>query len=189
MGWAFDQNRKVWKLKEGNVFGRYGQGKNQTNQNKLAFAGDYYQSAYKALKSLGYNHETSVRMARFMTTHAAFESGYGGSDLAINDNNYGGFLTGQTKFKNMDEFTLRKAIVLRDIYPDTFKANNTQEYVHALYNGVDGKKYCDPKDKTEREYLKEINGTWDRSQYGINWWLQDNSLTPNNDFKKVNKYH
>lgn len=180
---------RIPKYAGGTVVPRYGRTKSQTNQQKLAFAGDYYQSSYKALRSLGYDHKTCVRMAKFMTTHAAYESGYGASDLAIYNNNYGGFKVGKTSFRNMDEFTLAKAKLLRDSYPNTFKAQNVDQYVHALYNGVDGRKYCDPKDQVESAYVSNMRGTWDRSQYGIDYWLQSNSKTPNPNFVTNKKYH
>lgn len=166
--------------------GRYGSKKSQTNQQRLLFNGDAFQSAYKAGKQLGWDHDTCVKMAKFAVTHWSYESGYGGSNLAVNDQNYGGYTNGQ-KFKNLDDFALNYMTLMNNYYPSTLSANNLKEYTHSLYNGVEGRKYC--TSKPEAAYYDKLEGCRDRSQYGIDWWLQNNSKTPNPNFVMNKKYH
>lgn len=183
MGWVY--NKGIWKF-EGGGTTPYGRGKNQSNQQRLSFNGDAYQAAYKAGKQLGWDHDTCVRMARFAVNHWSYEAGYGGSDLAINNQNYGGYTNGQ-KFKNLDDFALDYMTLMNNYYPGTLKATNLKQYTHALYNGVGGRKYC--TSSPEAVYYKELEGCQQRSQYGIDWWLQNNSEAPNQNFVKRNKFH
>lgn len=217
MGWICVNNKWVWKeellprksvmyrIKNRNINPRtekqpttpqnqnkQGQYGFKVNSEQLRWAGDMYQSLYRAYtQKFNLKHDDAVRMARFGVSHEAEESGYGSSNRSKN-NNYGGFTTGNQKFNNMDDFTESYARTMLYTYPTTLNAKNLQEYVHGLYveKWEDGtpKLYNADKDG-EVAYYNRINGNWDRSQYGIDWWLQNNSATPNKNFTKIEKYH
>lgn len=172
-----------------NKQGQYGY---KINSEQLRWVGDMYQSLYRAYKErFNLRHADAVRMARFGVSHEAEESGYGSSKRAVN-NNYGGFTVGAQQFKNMDDFAESYAKTMLYTYPNTLNAKNLKEYVHSLYveKWQNGKPKLYNADKDgEEAYYNRIRGNWDRSQYGIDWWLQNNSKTPNPNFKRKEKYH
>lgn len=168
--------------------GQYG----KINSERLRWAGDMYQSLYRAYtQRFNLKHNDAVRMARFGVSHEAEESGYGSSDRTIN-NNYGGFTTGKQEYKNMDDFAEAYAKTMLYDYPNTLNARNLKEYVHAFYTEKwkDGTpRLYNGDEDGETAYYNRINGNWKRSQYGIDWWLHNNSKTPDSNFKRIEKYH
>lgn len=216
MGWIYYKNAWVWKEEpprkttyykvkgqkvspktskspqtpqNNNKRGQYGQ---QVNSEQLRWSGDMYQSLYRAYtQKYNLSHEDAVRMARFGVSHEAEESGYGSSNRSKN-NNYGGFTVNKQVYDNMDDFAEAYAYNMLYKFPNTLNARNLKEYVHSFYTEKykDGSPRLYNADKEgEEAYYNKIQGNWKRSQYGIDWWLQNNSATPNPDFKKIDKFH
>lgn len=140
--------------------GQYG---SENNRDYFNFSGKMYKTSYEILRKRGYDHETSDRLAKFITAHKAFESGYGSHIYNNLRFNYGGFggPNSSINFNSMEHYIESYLNEAQKRYPDIFNATNLEEYSKALFTDEYG--YA-PRDSNGVSFDSKSHGRYDRKK-------------------------